>query len=340
MTKFEDQARAWICNEFPEFAERLAHLPITQDQESSQDQIDFCDDLIEAAQLRVQSATTRLEVPQGPSKGGTILLRQSQAAKLISARGDQIKTEVTALLQALKDAHDAKHQGAAAMSALLVPAGILAVTPAGNPTPPAATLIEEAIEDADASTEAEIAVAEEDAAELAAVAIGPEVLAALLVLLAVIIILWFLFKDANCYVIILNESDSPVSYRNEYGVHGKPGAVAAHNPGVATVKTKHAGDRKYMSAGVFEFHRKNNFHGTQYGWTVENQGRQIAFGVECPLTGKNTAYVHFGQSAKQAAEAVNNSGRDEVSTKDAKGRAQLRGSSPSGSPAFYIGRVT
>lgn len=127
----------------------------------------------------------------------------------------------------------------------MLAAGIVAVSPPGTPRPPVIPVIEEAMEDASASTEAVATEAEAEAVAEAAAVLGPEVIAALLVVIAIIIILWFILKDANCYVVMLNQSKAPVVFLNEYKISGQPGSVAQNIPAVETI-TRPASPRAAM----------------------------------------------------------------------------------------------
>lgn len=341
MTHFNSsEACAWISGHFPEFESRLPLLTQANGGTATDEQLDLADALIDAAQDRLDSTLEQAGLPGGARKGGSLVLRADVVKRLVAARGDAIETEVKAFLQTLKEIHDAKGKGSAAQSSIMLAAGIVAVSPPGTPRPPVIPVIEEAMEDASASTEAVATEAEAEAVAEAAAVLGPEVIAALLVVIAIIIILWFILKDANCYVVMLNQSKAPVVFLNEYKISGQPGSVAQNIPAVETITRPGIAPRSYVSAGLFEFHRKMGVYGSQYGFTVENQGRHIAFGVECPLNGSNKAYVHFNQSAKTAAENVDKHAKIDVSTKDAKGSAQLRCQGHSGSPAYFIGRIT
>lgn len=345
------QSIDWLIEIFPEFTDRLPLLQDGDEGPATDDQLDLSEDLIAAAQERYVSAMAQAGHPlvTGPSQGGFLVLSGGLASRMIAARHNEIESAMTHVMQALMDAHDAKKKGAKRQAQILKKAGILGV---GKPFTHAAEArphprarpeplddIEEAVTDSMAETEAELDVVIEEAAEASLIELGPEVIAALLVLIAVIIILKELLKKANCYAFMVNLSDDPIHYSHEYKIHGQPGSVASGIPDVMMVKPKNLPERRFVSAGFFSFHRRSRAYGTQYGWTVENKGRQIALGVECPLMGSNKGYLHFGQSAKAAAGAVNNHGRLEVSTKDSKGRVRLRCHGADGSPAYFIATV-
>lgn len=163
---------------------------------------------------------------------------------------------------------------------------------------------------------------------------------AIVVIIAILIpIIYFMQKPANCIVLLINELDDKIIFKNDYNIHGKPTLnttpipKAVVIPGVTTVAT---------AGFIATEKRENALFGTQYGFTFTYKETELTFGVECPLTSlyaDNNCYCGIGISAKKAANTTNYKNVQSWEDSNDEIKISIKCNSKSGSIAYYVARA-
>lgn len=175
-------------------------------------------------------------------------------------------------------------------------------------------------------------------------------IAAIVVLLVVIPIIYYMEKPALCMVLLLNklvnEKDPgetslyALNFKDDHNVHGKP--VLMTTPIDSGIDF--GPGQLYLYGGFVATNKRDNaLVGSQYGFTY-NVGKSdspgISFGVEDPLIfGGNKGYCAVGSNSSSAADAVDSSGNLDYSAQGSGYALRIQCSSASGSIAYYIAIV-
>lgn len=256
------------------------------------------------------------------------VLKPAQLSSLTSARGGEIKAQIHALLDTNQRLSKMENEDSNYVAATMLFGGITALGPVA-----AAAFNSSIVEGAVVSAAALIGV---EAATVAAVC----TIAALVVVLIIIPILYFMEKPANCVAFLINklsdDEDQTITYKGQYNVHGKPQVVTDNISG---------GMLGYFGGGfIMSKKRDNALVGCQYGVVYSvNKGPDLAFGMDCPLTGAqgwNNCYCDFDISAQTAAEKTDAFDRLEYTASKGNIDLAIRCNDKGGDTAYYIATVS
>ncbi|MDC9598558.1 hypothetical protein [Xenorhabdus anantnagensis] len=157
----------------------------------------------------------------------------------------------------------------------------------------------------------------------------------------IIPIIYFVVKPAACIVIVINELDKEINFKDDFNVHGKP-VLHTQNIKISPAKKE---DKIFVSGLVSTEKKEGALVGTQYGFTYTYDGIDISFGVSCPLTdipligGKNACYCDIGSSSQDVAQQVGDNESQEWVVAKNSIKASITCNSPQGSHAFYVARI-
>lgn len=171
------------------------------------------------------------------------------------------------------------------------------------------------------------------AALLAVAASNTAMIAVSVAVIALIVIpfLYFMFKPANCIILVSNNTDENLLYQDSHFAHGKFSFFTEKISkrvilGEASIVAGFFGAEKCSCALV----------GSRCGFTLkgENSNTLFSFGAVNPLTGSNGCWCGIGKSAKIAADSVEESCLDMTDSGNTC-TIQIRAHSGSGSIAYF-----
>lgn len=256
-----------------------------------------------------------------------IALTDKQYQNLINAKGDAIMSQLHVLLDGMARLKTMENYDAAAVTVQLMISGVVALGAAAR-IPAVQQLVVGAVEAAAAYAGVEAAT------------VGLVCAVATLVIVAILIpIIYFMQKPANCIILLINELDDDLVFKNDYNVHGKPMLMTTPIPQAVSIP----GVRNVITAGFIATEKKESaLYGTQYGFTFSYKAHDISFGVECPLTDMyvdNNCYCGIDISAQQAAEATDSSNKQSWMSSKNGITLEINCNSGSGSIAYFVARA-
>jgi hypothetical protein len=303
---------------FPEYAKEL-------DAAKSHEQIEtLYSRFVLECQQNLDKALAKSNLPaQNTDQTCPVLLLPDVYERLINARDDAIKNELTILMDGLQRLKDYE-KNAEAMSAAILMAGCIAVGLT-------ATTI--------ALSEVAVGATVEAAALAGVLAATPAVIVAIvaLIIIAIIIpILYFMFKPAACFALLINELDKELYFKGECNIHGKPKLITPRIPAMRTI-----GKNRYAAGGLIATVKHDGaLIGTRYGCTYKYGDDVLALGMQCPLTDpKNNCYCGFDEEACTAAEKTDQ--QNVLYDEKTKGKLKqsIRCNSHTGDVAYFIARA-
>lgn len=257
----------------------------------------------------------------------SIALTDKQYQYLINAKGDAIMSQLHVILDGTARLKTMEKDDAATVTVQLIISGVVALGAAAI-TPAVQKLVVGAVE----------AVAAYVGVEAATVGLVCAI-AAVVVIAILIPIIYFMQKPANCIILLINELDDDLVFKNDYNVHGKPMLMTTPIPQAVTIP----GVRNVITAGFIATEKREDaLFGTQYGFTFSYKTHDISFGVECPLTSiyvDNNCYCGIDISAQQAAEATDSSNKQSWMSSKNGITLEINCNSGSGSIAYFVARA-
>lgn len=307
---------------YPEYAKKLEGA-------KSQSEIDRLHEqfLAEAKQNLAQALNKDIADLTDSDQTAPIALTQRQYQYLINATGDQIEKQLHVILDGTARLKSMAEDDSAAVTAQIVVSGLVALGPIAYKVA-SSELVAGAVEAAAAYAGVEVAT------------VGVVCAIAALVIVAILIpIIYYMEKPANCIVLLINELDDELNFKDDYNVHGNPMLMTTPIP-PATVIPKVA---TIATAGFIATAKKQDaLVGTQYGFTMSYKDKDLSFGVECPLTSiyvDNNCYCGIGVTAKTAAEKTDSENKQTYSASADGITLSIKCNSGSGSIAYYIARA-
>lgn len=281
----------------------------------------------------IEKAKPYLGVEDDPTGFLALALTPQQYSNLISAQGANIKVYVTAMLNTAQVIQPSFSVGQTV--AELMGGGITAIGMVAG-----AAFSEGIVGGMIAS----VAVA---AGVEAVTVAGLVTLIAVAIIAIIIPILYFMFKPACCFALVVNETNSQLAWVDDYNVHGKP---IGHTPFISAainIPPPIPGAGKYVYCGIVQTDKRDSaLVGTQYGFTYSgNSGAyNVNFGVECPLTSlyvDNNCFCEIGSTSEDAANQTDskNTLSYSASSVNPKLDVSINCNSGSGYVAYYIARV-
>jgi hypothetical protein len=312
---------------FPEYSEQL-------DKATDEDAIEaLLETITSQAEADIEQHLSSIKLSKTKVKhAAAIYLSPWRYQRLVKATGDQLKNELLDLINSLQALKKKQHAPAKEFASAMVTAGVPAVPPITIPATPKPPLYVEAME----AGAPELTIAEES---LSTTPPGLVIAIIVLVIIAILVLIWFLTKPSNCIILLINETDKLIKFAGDYNVHGEPQTVTPYIP--AAVQNKN--DQQYRAAGFFVSKRKTGFRGTQYGFRMSHPIGHLAFGACCPLTtagGPNSCFCHVGGTAEHAAIDTDKHRKQFYEDEhNSHVKTSIRCNSASGSPAYYVARV-
>ena len=255
-----------------------------------------------------------------------IALTSEMYETLINAKGDTIENKIHVLLDGLERMKKMKGLNAGLVTAIITLAGLIGARLATN------SVVFDALVSGDG--------------EIAAALIGVSIDVALtvaavlyLVVLLLIPIIYFALKPANCVVILINELDKDLVFKEGHGVHGRLVFKTTTIP----ASVVNPDGQRYAAAGFFATKKDaSTFYGSQYGFVMKYGSFDLAFGVENPLTSlykHNNCWCEINTSAKDIAEKTDKHNKQFSSNTNGDITISIRCNSGSGSTSYYIARA-
>lgn len=261
-----------------------------------------------------------------------ITLLPEKRSELIHASGDNIKKYVKKLIDDLQDISDLidKKKSKQEITDKMYDSGIAAIGTTASKT------FTNLLKDHDKLTQKVIKDCIKLAYDLADE--GGEIGAIIAAIIIVILpIIYFMVKPAFTTVLLINDLNKSLTFKDHYNTHGKTTSYAK------SIDAKYFQDNKtFSSAGFYTSSKKDGaLYGTQSGFTLKSGDNEIySFGAECPLNGKNNCYCEFGASAKSISELTDKknvlSHHEEKNDKD----ITIKGNSTSGGLAWYVANIS
>lgn len=267
----------------------------------------------------------------GPTGFPLLTLTQAQYQQLINASGDDIEVVVTTMLNTASIIQPTWSVGQT--TAQFITGGLAAMGAVG------AGAFNAAIGTGVVET---LAIA----AGIEAVTVAGIVAIVAVAVIAVILpILYFMLKPACCFVVLLNETSSKLTWVDDYNVHGKPiGRVDSITPAVV-IPAPIPGSGTYVVCGFIQTDKRDDaLVGTQYGFTYTTGNTNVSFGVECPLTSiyvDNNCYCAINSTSENVANETDSQNvlSYKCSSSNPNLNVSIQCNSGSGSVAYYIARV-
>ncbi|ANF52715.1 hypothetical protein A0O34_20325 [Chryseobacterium glaciei] len=176
---------------------------------------------------------------------------------------------------------------------------------------------------------------------------GLVTLIAVAIVAVIIPILYFMLKPACCFVLVLNETNNQLTWKDDYNVHGKPIGHTPHISAAIDIPEPIPGAGKYVYAGLVQTDKRDAaLFGTQYGFTYTGDvGKyNVNFGAECPLSSiyvDNNCYCEIGSTSENSARQTTkkNALTYSATSTTPKLDTSIKCNSASGYVAYYIARV-
>nr|WP_315255110.1 hypothetical protein [uncultured Flavobacterium sp.] len=187
--------------------------------------------------------------------------------------------------------------------------------------------------------------------EMLAIAAGIEALTvagvvaiiAVAIVAVIIPILYFMLKPACCFVVMLNETNSPLVWVDDYNYHGKTIGYVNRIPPAQVVPQPIPGAGTYVTCGFVQTDKRDDaLVGTQYGFTYSVGSTNVNFGVECPLTSiyvDNNCFCEINSTSEDAANETDSKNALSYSASNANLNVSIKCNSGSGYVAYYIARI-
>jgi hypothetical protein len=309
-------------NLFPDYAQQLEAATSQKEIEDLQE--GFVNEARKNLALALGKDPSEL---QDTDQTAPIPLSQEQYNILINASGDTIKNQLHVLIDGLQRLQNMEKDDPGLVTAQILLAGALGIGTL-SATSVAARLAAGAVE----AAAAYFGVATATVATVCAVAV-------LVIVLVIIPIIYYMQKPANCIVLLINELDAPLTFLQDYNVHGKPTLMTSPIPKAIVIPEVGT----YAVAGLIATEKRSDaLVGTQYGFVMKYKETNLAYGVECPLTSfyeDNNCYCAFDQSAQVAAEETKRNNKQSFTSSKNGINLSIRANSGSGSIAYFVARA-
>ncbi len=310
---------------FPEEAKRLQSAKSQEEIES------IHSELLKEAEEKLQTELKKAGMePMLRDQTAPILLHHDVYQTLIHANGNQIREQIHKLIDGLARLRNQEHSSAEFISMSLNIVGVLALGFV-------------AISAANTGLDAGLMAAAASLLGVEAATVAVIVGIVTVVIIGIIIpILYYMFKPAACLILLINETDKPLIWKNDYNVHGKP--VLKLNPLPKPQPDILNGGKYYIAAFISTQKDKDALFGTQYGFTYSYDDKvDLTFAVENPLTATyvdNNCYCVINETAIYAAGKTNEHNKQNWETTKGDFKLSIKCNSGSGSVAYYIARAT
>lgn len=322
MTALDHKLKVGFRNLFPEYAKQLEGA-------KSQDEINILHKkFINEAKLNLANVLGKeLSELTDTDQTAPIPLSKEQYEILINATGDTLKNQLHVLIDGLDRLKGMEKDDAGLVTAQIVLSGALGI----------GLLSTSSVIAALATGVAEAAAA---FAGVTVATVGLVCAVAVVVIVAILIpIIYFMTKPANCIVLLINELDKPLTFKTDFNEHGKPMLMTSPIPAGIVIP----GAGTYPVAGFIATEKLSGaLIGTQYGFTMEYDGIDLSYGVECPLTSiyvDNNCYCAIGESAKSVANTTDSKNKQEWTDTKNGISVSIRCNSGSGSIAYFVARA-
>lgn len=313
---------------FPEYASQLEKAKSDSDIEGLRQ--NFVHSEIEKLTDVLDEETLKLLSADG---GLTYAMTPQEYSNMINARGDNIKLQITTLLNTLKAIKNIPDPTTGQTAAMMLATGIGAISTGIG------------VFNAALGSGAAVAAAAALGVEAVTVA-GIVGLIAVAIIAALIPIIYFMSKPAACFVFVINEipgHENQITLGDRHCVHGKEAQLTPQISGMITIPAGVEGSGNYPVGGFVVSEKDSSaLIGSQYGFQYKLDDTVFSFGVECPLTGiyvDNNCYCAFGGSAETAANNTNSDNKQSYSASNSDYIIDINCNSGSGSVAYYIARV-
>ncbi|WP_109436820.1 hypothetical protein [Aquimarina sp. AU119] len=322
-TSIDYKLKKGFRNLFPEYAKQLDTAKTQQDIDKLQEQF-----ILDAKQNLAKVLGKDVSKLTATDQTASMPLGADQYEILKNATGDSIKTQLMVLIDGLNRLKGMDDDGDPG----LVTAQILLSGALGIGGISTTSVIGSLASGATASIAALTGVTVATVAVVVAI-IG-------LVIVSIIIpIIYFILKPASCIILLINELDKPLTFKNDYNVHGKPRLMTT--PIKNGIILPEYGT--YPVSGFFVTEKSQNaLVGTQYGFVMNYDDMDLAFGVQNPLSSiyeDNNCYCAIGETAKNVAIETQKSNKQEYTTTKNGIGLSIRVNSGSGSIAYYVARA-
>ncbi len=255
-------------------------------------------------------------------------LKIDQYESLINARGNAIKARLQTIIDGMQDLNGMKGDDDTGLAtAQLLLSGALGLGKISSEKS-----LGSIVSGATASAAAYAGVSVATVAVVAAIA-------AVVIVAIIVPLIYYMQKPANCLVLLINELDKPLVFKEDYNEHGKPMLVTSPLPTAVVIPKVGT----YATAGFISTEKAENaLVGTQYGFAMEYDGIDLAFGVECPLTGiyeDNNCFCAIGETAKNAAIKTQKENKQAYTASSGGINLSIYCNSGAGSVAYYVARA-
>jgi len=312
----EMQLRAFFESNYPDFAKKFNSA--TSHEESLK--------IYEGLKNHVKTEYKDLygEDPEGTA---TYSLTPTQYNSLISATGDEISQQIQTIVNTLslvKGMTDADQ-----ISSQMFNAGVFVFSAA-------------AVATFNLSVSAGMSLLDAGVATIAAAGgAGPVVaLVVAVVVLILVPFLYFMFKPAYTFTMLLNETDKTLTWGNDYEVHGKLTGKIDSIPQSNTFSD----GTKIVTAGFISGSKRDKaLVGCQMGFTFNyDSSTTFAYGVESPLTSiyvDNNCYCEFDVSAETVANDTDSNNVQSSTATKGSFEAIINCANKSGDGAWCLARA-
>jgi hypothetical protein len=273
------QSKAIFASAFPKHAAQF------EKAQTDEERFAIYEDLLAFSKKQYMDLTG--EDPQGSA---TYVLTPTQYQSLTQATGDQIAIQIQTIVNTLSLVQNMKDKDQ--IAAQMFNAGVFVFSAA-------------AVTAFNAGVTVGMAILDAAAGAIATVGTAPVVALVVAVIVAVLVpFLYFMFKPAYTFVMLINQTDKALTWGGDYEVHGKLTNFVDTIP-VPSVFT----DKTLYTAGfVAGSKRDNALVGCQMGFIYQYDSKtNFAYGVESPLTSiyvDNNCYCDFNVTAEQIANTT------------------------------------
>jgi len=170
---------------------------------------------------------------------------------------------------------------------------------------------------------------------------------ALIVLSAIVPVLYFSAKPAQCILYLINDVPNTITMVDSHSEHGKIDTITKMIQGTLMGEDPDDPSRSLWFGGIFSSEKHDDaWIGTQNAYTFrytetakEKTDFTFGIGVSCPLTHQNALYCAFNESAGDVAKGVSTEYglSHEASFGAYRLKVSLNGTAHS--PAYYIARI-
>lgn len=256
----------------------------------------------------------------------SIALTSEMYETLINAKDDTIENKIHVIMDGLERLKKTKGLNAGVVTAIITTCGIVSVRFVST------TAVFRAIMNGEPEIVAALSGVIIDVAAVVAAVLY-------LIVLLLIPIIYFSMKPANCVILLINELDKDLVFKEGHSVHGK---IAFKTTTIPASVIDPEGQR-HVAAGFFATKKDSRaYYGTQYGFVMKYGSFDLAFGVENPLTNlykHNNCFCRINDSAKDIAEKTDKHNVQFSWHIDENITISIRCNSGSGSTSYYIARA-